>query len=130
MLFDKNHKGEYKFNNIIEICGKQYDVISLIEGDYETIKKLVDDLLIEVEDERINDSYGHGTVAICDKNKRILTHIVRLIESKEKFLEYIKKGSLSKSEFFKGLVDQNNKVDEEILRDIMYRNVWSIVHSM
>lgn len=130
MLFDKNHKGEYKFNNIIEICGKQYDVISLIEGDYETTKKLVDDLLIEVEDERINDSYGHGTVAICDKNKRILTHIVRLIESKEKFLEYIKKGSLSKSEFFKGLVDQNNKVDEEILRDIMYRNVWSIVHSM
>lgn len=129
MLFDKNYKDEYKFNNIIEISGKQYDIISLIEDEYQTTKKLVDELLIEVEVERVKDSYGHGTVAICDKNKRVLTHILESIESKKIILDCINKGSLSKSEFFKGLVDQNNKVDEEILKDIMYRNVWSILHS-
>ena len=129
MVFKKIYPDRYEINKIIEVGCKQYNFIDILKDEPKTSKKLVLDLLKEVEEEKIQDVFGHATVNICENNKRLLTTLLKLINEKERLLKLIENNTFLKGDFFETLVDQSHKVDEDILKSVLYQDIWSRYHS-
>ena len=129
MVFKKIYPDRYEINKIIEVGCKQYNFISILEDDPKTSKKLVLDLIKEVEEEKIQDVFGHATVNICENNKRLLATLLKLINEKERLLKLIENNTFLKGDFFETLVDQSHKVDKDILKFVLYQNIWGYYHS-
>ena len=129
MVFKKIYPDRYEINKIIEVGCKQYNFIDILKDEPKTSKKLVLDLLKEVEEEKIQDVFGHATVNICENNKRLLTTLLKLINEKERLLKLIENNTFLKGDFFETLVDQSYKVDEDILKSVLYQDIWGYYHS-
>ena len=129
MVFKKIYPDRYEINKIIEVGCKQYNFIDILKDDPKTSKKLVLDLLKEVEEEKIQDVFGHATVNICENNERLLATLLKLINEKERLLKLIENNTFLKGDFFETLVDQSHKVDEDILKSVLYQDIWSRYHS-
>jgi indole-3-glycerol phosphate synthase len=125
MLTKSSITNSYNIDAVIQVGAKLYNVISILEDDPKTSKKLVLDLLKEVEEEKIQDVFGHATVNICENNKRLLTTLLKLINEKERLLKLIENNTFLKGDFFETLVDQSHKVDEDILKSVLYQDIWS-----
>ena len=129
MLTKSSITNSYNIDAIIQVDTKLYNVISILEDDPKTSKKLVLDLLKKVEEERVQDVYGHATANICENNKRLLTTLLKLINEKERLLKSIENNTFLKYSFFETLVNQSRKVDEDILISVLYQDIWSRYHS-
>ena len=129
MLMKQSITNLYNIDAVIQVGAKLYNVISILEDDPKTSKKLVLDLLKEVEEEKIQDVFGHATVNICENNKRLLATLLKLINEKERLLKLIENNTFLKGDFFETLVDQSHKVDEDILKSVLYQDIWSRCHS-
>lgn len=130
MLTKSSITNSYNIDAIIQVDTKLYNVISILEDDPKTSKKLVLDLLKKVEEERVQDVYGHATVNICENTKRLLTTLLKLINEKERLLKSIENDPfLEKCNLFETLVDQSHKVDKDILKFVLYQNIWGYCHS-
>jgi hypothetical protein len=130
MLTKSSITNSYNIDAVIQVDGKLYNVISILEDDPKTSKKLVLDLLKKVEEERVQDVYGHATVNICENTKRLLTTLLKLINEKERLLKLIENDPfLEKCNLFETLVDQSHKVDKDILKFVLYQNIWGYYHS-
>ena len=130
MLTKSSITNSYNIDADIQVDGKLYNVISILEDDPKTSKKLVLDLLKKVEEERVQDVYGHATVNICENTKRLLTTLLKLINEKERLLKLIENDPfLEKCNLFETLVDQSHKVDKDILKFVLYKNIWGYYHS-
>ena len=129
MLTKSSTTNSYNIDAVIQVDAKLYNVISILEDDPKTSKKLVLDLLKEVEEEKIQDVFGHATVNICENNKRLLTTLLKLINEKERLLKLIENNTFLKGDFFETLVDQSHKVDKDILKFVLYQNIWGYYHS-
>ena len=128
MVFKKIYPDRYEINKIIEVGCKQYNVISILEDDPKTSKKLVLDLLKKVEEEKIQDIFGHATVNICENNKRLLATLLKLINEKERLLKLIENNTFLKDNFFETFINHSHKVDEDILKSVLYQDIWSSYH--
>ena len=93
------------------------------------VKKLVLDLLKKVEEEKIQDIFGHATVNICENNKRLLATLLKLINEKERLLKLIENNTFLKDNFFETFINHSHKVDEDILKSVLYQDIWSRYHS-
>ena len=129
MLLKQSITNLYNIDAVIQVGAKLYNVISILEDDPKTSKKLVLDLLKEVEEEKIQDVFGHATVNICENNKRLLATLLKLINEKERLLKLIENNTFLKGDFFETLVDQSYKVNEDILKSVLYQDIWSRYHS-
>ena len=129
MLMKSSITNSYNIDAIIQVDSKLYNVISILEDDPKTSKKLVLDLLKKVEEEKIQDIFGHATVNICENNKRLLATLLKLINEKERLLKLIENNTFLKGDFFETLVDQSHNVDEDILKSVLYQDIWSYFHS-
>lgn len=130
MLTKSSITNSYYIDAVIQVDAKLYNVISILEDDPKTSKKLVLDLLKKVEEEKIQDVYGHATVNICENTKRLLTTLLKLINEKERLLKLIENDPfLEKCNLFETLVDQSHKVDKDILKFVLYQNIWGYYHS-
>ena len=129
MLMKQSITNLYYIDAVIQVGAKLYNVISILEDDPKTSKKLVLGLLKEVEEEKIQDVFGHATVNICENNKRLLATLLKLINEKERLLKLIENNTFLKGDFFETLVDQSHKVDEDILKSVLYQDIWSRYHS-
>ena len=130
MLMKQSITNLYNIDAVIQVGAKLYNVISILEDDPKTSKKLVLDLLKEVEEEKIQDVFGHATVNICENTKRLLTTLLKLINEKERLLKLIENDPfLEKCNLFETLVDQSHKVDKDILKFVLYQNIWGYYHS-
>ena len=129
MVFKKIYPDRYEINKIIEVGCKQYNFIDILKDDPKTSKKIVLDLLKEVEEEKIQDVFGHATVNICENNKRLLTTLLKLINEKERLLKLIENNTFLKDNFFETFINHSHKVDEDILKSVLYQDIWSRYHS-
>ena len=130
MLTKSSTTNSYNIDAVIQVDAKLYNVISILEDDPKTSKKLVLDLLKKVEEEKIQDIFGHATVNICENNKRLLATLLKLINKKERLLKLIENDPfLEKCNLFETLVDQSHKVDKDILKFVLYQNIWGYYHS-
>ncbi len=130
MLTKSSITNSYYIDAVIQVDAKLYNVISILEDDPKTSKKLVLDLLKKVEEEKIQDIFGHATVNICENTKRLLTTLLKLINEKERLLKLIENDPfLEKCNLFETLVDQSHKVDKDILKFVLYQNIWGYYHS-
>ena len=119
----------YNIDAVIQIDTKLYNVISILEDDPKISKKLVLDLLKKVEEEKIQDVFGHATVNICENNKRLLATLLKLINEKERLLKLIENNTFLKDNFFETFINHSHKVDEDILISVLYQDIWSRYHS-
>ena len=129
MLMKQSTTNSYNIDAVIQVGAKLYNVISILEDDPKTSKKLVLDLLKEVEEEKIQDVFGHATVNICENNKRLLTTLLKLINEKERLLKLIENNTFLKDNFFETFINHSHKVDEDILKSVLYQDIWSYYHS-
>ena len=129
MVFKKIYPDRYEINKIIEVGCKQYNFIDILKDEPKVSKKLIYELLEKVEEEKIQDVFGHATVNICENNKRLLATLLKLINEKERLLKSIENNTFLKGDFFETLVDQSHKVDEDILKSVLYQDIWSRYHS-
>ena len=129
MVFKKIYPDRYEINKIIEVGCKQYNFIDILKDEPKVSKKLIYELLEKVEEEKIQDVFGHATVNICENNKRLLATLLKLINEKERLLKLIENNTFLKDNFFETLVDQSHKVDEDILKSVLYQDIWSRYHS-
>ena len=129
MVFKKIYPDRYEINKIIEVGCKQYNFIDILKDEPKVSKKLIYELLEKVEEEKIQDVFGHATVNICENNKRLLATLLKLINEKERLLKSIENNTFLKGDFFETLVDQSHKVDEDILKSVLYQDIWSYYHS-
>ena len=100
MLTKSSTTNSYYIDAVIQVDAKLYNVISILEDDPKTSKKLVLDLLKKVEEEKIQDIFGHATVNICENNKRLLATLLKLINEKERLLKLIENNTFLKDNFF------------------------------
>ena len=100
MLTKSSTTNSYNIDAVIQVDAKLYNVISILEDDPKTSKKLVLDLLKKVEEEKIQDIFGHATVNICENNKRLLATLLKLINEKERLLKLIENNTFLKDNFF------------------------------
>lgn len=128
MLTKSSITNSYNIDAIIQVDDKLYNVISILEDDPKTSKKLVLDLLKKVEEEKIQDIFGHATVYICENNKRLLATLLKLINEKERLLKSIENNTFLKDNFFETFINQSHKVDEDILKSVLYQDIWSYYH--
>ena len=130
MVFKKIYPDRYEINKIIEVGCKQYNFIDILKDEPKVSKKLIYELLEKVEEEKIQDVFGHATVNICENNKRLLATLLKLINEKERLLKLIENDPfLEKCNLFETLVDQSHKVDKDILKFVLYQNIWGYCHS-
>ena len=129
MLTKSSITNSYNIDAIIQVDSKLYNVISILEDDPKTSKKLVLDLLKKVEEEKIQDIFGHATANICENNKRLLATLLKLINEKERLLKLIENNTFVKDNFFETFINQSHKVDEDILKSVLYQDIWSYFHS-
>ena len=129
MLTKSSTTNSYNIDAVIQVDAKLYNVISILEDDPKTSKKLVLDLLKKVEEERVQDVYGHATVNICENTKRLLTTLLKLINEKERLLKLIENNTFLKDNFFETFINHSHKVDEDILKYVLYQDIWSRYHS-
>ena len=129
MLTKSSITNSYNIDAIIQVDSKLYNVISILEDDPKTSKKLVLDLLKKVEEEKIQDIFGHATANICENNKRLLATLLKLINEKERLLKLIENNTFLKDNFFETFINQSHKVDEDILKSVLYQDIWSYFHS-
>ena len=129
MVFKKIYPDRYEINKIIEVGCKQYNFIDILKDEPKVSKKLIYELLEKVEIERENHVYDYNTNDICNENKKLLLVLLDLIEEKIKFLKSIEKKDFQKNQFFELTKKQSDLVDKEILRSILYQNVWTLFHS-
>ena len=129
MLTKSSTTNSYNIDAIIQVDAKLYNVISILEDDPKTSKKLVLDLLKKVEEEKIQDIFGHATVNICENNKRLLATLLKLINEKERLLKLIENNTFLKDNFFETFINHSHKVDEDILKSVLYQDIWSRYHS-
>ena len=128
MLMKSSITNSYNIDAIIQVDAKLYNVISILEDDPKTSKKLVLDLLKKVEEEKIQDIFGHATANICENNKRLLATLLKLINEKERLLKSIENNTFLKDNFFETFINQSHKVDEDILKSVLYQDIWSYYH--
>lgn len=128
MLMKSSITNSYNIDAIIQVDSKLYNVISILEDDPKTSKKLVLDLLKKVEEEKIQDIFGHATANICENNKRLLATLLKLINEKERLLKSIENNTFLKDNFFETFINQSHKVDEDILKSVLYQDIWSYYH--
>ena len=128
MLTKSSITNSYNIDAIIQVDSKLYNVISILEDDPKTSKKLVLDLLKKVEEEKIQDIFGHATANICENNKRLLATLLKLINEKERLLKSIENNTFLKDNFFETFINQSHKVDEDILKSVLYQDIWSYYH--
>lgn len=129
MLTKSSTTNSYNIDAVIQVDAKLYNVISILEDDPKTSKKLVLDLLKKVEEERVQDVYGHATVNICENTKRLLTTLLKLINEKERLLKLIENNTFLKDNFFETFINHSHKVDKDILKFVLYKNIWGYYHS-
>ena len=129
MLTKSSTTNLYNIDAVIQVDAKLYNVISILEDDPKTSKKLVLDLLKKVEEEKIQDIFGHATVNICENNKRLLVTLLKLINEKERLLKLIENNTFLKDNFFETFINHSHKVDEDILKSVLYQDIWSRYHS-
>ena len=129
MVFKKIYPDRYEINKIIEVGCKQYNFIDILKGEPKVSKKLIYELLEKVEIERENHVYDYNTNDICNENKKLLLVLLDLIEEKIKFLKSIEKKDFQENQFFELTKKQSDLVDKEVLRSILYQNVWTLFHS-
>ena len=129
MLTKSSTTNSYNIDAVIQVDAKLYNVISILEDDPKTSKKLVLDLLKKVEEEKIQDIFGHATVNICENNKRLLATLLKLINEKERLLKLIENSTFLKDNFFETFINHSHKVDEDILKSVLYQDIWSRYHS-
>ena len=129
MLTKSSTTNSYNIDAVIQVDAKLYNVISILEDDPKTSKKLVLDLLKKVEEEKIQDIFGHATVNICENNKRLLATLLKLINEKERLLKLIENNTFLKDNFFETFINHFHKVDEDILKSVLYQDIWSRYHS-
>lgn len=129
MLTKSSTTNSYNIDAVIQVDAKLYNVISILEDDPKTSKKLVLDLLKKVEEEKIQDIFGHATVNICENNKRLLAALLKLINEKERLLKLIENNTFLKDNFFETFINHSHKVDEDILKSVLYQDIWSRYHS-
>ena len=129
MLTKSSTTNSYNIDTVIQVDAKLYNVISILEDDPKTSKKLVLDLLEKVEEEKIQDIFGHATVNICENNKRLLAALLKLINKKERLLKLIENNTFLKDNFFETFINHSYKVDEDILKSVLYQDIWSRYHS-
>ena len=129
MVFKKIYPDRYEINKIIEVGCKQYNFIDILKDEPKVSKKLIYELLEKVEIERENHVYDYNTNDICNENKKLLLVLLDLIEEKIKFLKSIEKKDFQKNQFFELTKKQSDLVDKEVLRSILYQNVWTLFHS-
>ena len=129
MVFKKIYPDRYEINKIIEVGCKQYNFIDILKDEPKVSKKLIYELLEKVEIERENHVYDYNTNDICNENKKLLLVLLDLIEEKIKFLKSIEKKDFQENQFFELTKKQSDLVDKEILRSILYQNVWTLFHS-
>lgn len=128
MLTKSSITNSYNIDAIIQVDAKLYNVISILEDDPKTSKKLVLDLLKKVEEEKIQDIFGHATANICENTKRLLATLLKLINEKERLLKSIENNTFLKDNFFETFINQSHKVDEDILKSVLYQDIWSYYH--
>ena len=128
MLTKSSTTNSYNIDAVIQVDAKLYNVISILEDDPKTSKKLVLDLLKKVEEEKIQDIFGHATANICENTKRLLATLLKLINKKERLLKSIENNTFLKDNFFETFINQSHKVDEDILKSVLYRDIWSYYH--
>lgn len=129
MLTKSSTTNSYNIDAVIQVDAKLYKVISILEDDPKTSKKLVLDLLKKVEEEKIQDIFGHTTVNIYENNKRLLATLLKLINEKERLLKSIENNTFLKDNFFETFINHSHKVDEDILKSVLYQDIWSRYHS-
>ena len=129
MLTKSSTTNSYNIDAVIQVDAKLYNVISILEDDPKTSKKLVLDLLKKVEEEKIQDIFGHATVNIYENNKRLLATLLKLINEKERLLKLIENNTFLKDNFFETFINHSYKVDEDILKSVLYQDIWSRYHS-
>ena len=129
MVFKKIYPDRYEINKIIEVGCKQYNFIDILKDEPKVSKKLIYELLEKVEIERENHVYDYNTNDICNENKKLLLVLLDLIEEKIKFLKSIEKKDFQENQFFELTKKQSDLVDKEVLRSILYQNVWTLFHS-
>lgn len=129
MLTKSSTTNSYNIDAVIQVDAKLYNVISILEDDPKTSKKLVLDLLKKVEEEKIQDIFGHTTVNIYENNKRLLATLLKLINEKERLLKSIENNTFLKDNFFETFINHSHKVDEDILKSVLYQDIWSRYHS-
>ena len=129
MVFEKIYPDRYEINKIIEVGCKQYNFIDILKDEPKVSKKLIYELLEKVEIERENHVYDYNTNDICNENKKLLLVLLDLIEEKIKFLKSIEKKDFQENQFFELTKKQSDLVDKEVLRSILYQNVWTLFHS-
>ena len=129
MLTKSSTTNSYNIDAVIQVDAKLYNVISILEDDPKTSKKLVLDLLKKVEEEKIQDIFGHATVNICENNKRLLATLLKLINEKERLLKLIENNTFLKDNFFETFINHSHKVDEDILKSVLYQDIWSRYYS-
>ena len=129
MLTKSSITNSYNIDAVIQVDAKLYKVISILEDDPKTSKKLVLDLLKKVEEEKIQDIFGHTTVNIYENNKRLLATLLKLINEKERLLKSIENNTFLKDNFFETFINHSHKVDEDILKSVLYQDIWSRYHS-
>ena len=129
MVFKKIYPDRYEINKIIEVGCKQYNFIDILKDEPKVSKKLIYELLEKVEIERENHVYDYHTNDICNENKKLLLVLLDLIEEKIKFLKSIEKKDFQENQFFELIKKQSDLVDKEVLRSILYQNVWTLFHS-
>ena len=129
MLTKSSTTNSYNIDAVIQVDAKLYNVISILEDDPKTSKKLVLDLLKKVEEEKIQDIFGHATVNICENNKRLLATLLKLINETERLLKLIENNTFLKDNFFETFINHSHKVDEDILKSVLYQDIWSRYHS-
>ena len=129
MVFKKIYPDRYEINKIIEVGCKQYNFIDILKDEPKVSKKLIYELLEKVEIERENRVYCYNTNDICNENKKLLLVLLDLIEEKIKFLKSIEKKDFQENQFFELTKKQSDLVDKEVLRSILYQNVWTLFHS-
>ena len=128
MLTKSSTTNSYNIDAVIQVDAKLYNVISILEDDPKTSKKLVLDLLKKVEEEKIQDTFGHATANICENNKRLLVTLLKLINEKKRLLKLIENNTFLKDNFFETFINHSHKVDEDILKSVLYQDIWSSYH--
>ena len=129
MVFKKIYPDRYEINKIIEVGCKQYNFIDILKDEPKVSKKLIYELLEKVEEEKIQDVFGHATVNICENNKRLMATLLKLINEKERLLKLIENNTFLKDNFFETFINHSHKVDEDILKSVLYQDIWSCYHS-
>ena len=60
----------------------------------------------------------------------MLTTLLKLINEKERLLKLIENDPfIEKCNLYETLVDQSHKVDKDILKFVLYQNIWGYYHS-